>query len=402
MEKSSQGNERNSGIVLVLGIPGCGKSTFIERIIHEDQTSKIYMISFDKIERLLKRGVIIESKDEVWKEKLANTIEKKKNNHYIIIDLLIGENSTNKAENIKETEKSFDSEAWKHSRLVCHELAKLILEYHKKDYNETIKIILDDNFLLKSMRKPYYILSHKYNFGYCELKLFCDLQTCIQRNSNRQIEDRVPQEIIEDAATKIENTAHQNHYISHQNSDEPTGETIKNIMVQIDEKLRIPIEYIDEKEQEEAKRKEAELTKSNFIHQLDLKIRVVINSIAKGDKADLIRIFPSGDIQDPNKLKSLISFFSDFKNYFLESVTISLNLEHIKLEDAIVVIKKQKFFKSIKKELDSRKINFDKAHDLVLEKLAEISKTCLKNEKSYELYTNVYIEQIHNIIVSPQ
>ena len=161
------------GLVLIYGIPGSGKSYFSNEIIKNfpnfRQNLIIYM-ELDEIEFFTNR---CKSNDEeflrefeIYFKKLSSdsklikideflqTVEKKE---------VLQHEKNSMIKDVKNNEIQtyfFENKIWKYSRDLSLRLCEKILEFEEKT-NQSFIIIIDDNFLLKSMRKKYYQLCNK-------------------------------------------------------------------------------------------------------------------------------------------------------------------------------------------------------------------------------------------------
>jgi len=65
----------------------------------------------------------------------------------------------------------YDGTTWKLARSLARTLCENLVASIQNQKEKEIKalIILDDNFLLQSMRKPYYNIGATYSTGFCEI-----------------------------------------------------------------------------------------------------------------------------------------------------------------------------------------------------------------------------------------
>ena len=137
------------GLVLIYGIPGSGKSYFANEIIKDfpnfRQNLIIYM-ELDEIEFFTSR---CKSNDEDFLKEFEIYFKK-----------LSSDSKLKDAKNNEIQNYFFDNKIWKYSRDLSLRLCEKILEFEEKT-NQSFIIIIDDNFLLKSMRKKYYQLCNK-------------------------------------------------------------------------------------------------------------------------------------------------------------------------------------------------------------------------------------------------
>lgn len=79
--------------------------------------------------------------------------------------------------------------------------AYFMIEPSEKDsYNSVQKffvlIIMDDNFLLRSMRKRYFQLARSNEFGFVQVSLQVPLRVSQARNKNRRLSKRIPLDVV--------------------------------------------------------------------------------------------------------------------------------------------------------------------------------------------------------------
>jgi len=165
-------------VCCLVGLPGCGKSTFA-RSIRDLQATESYFSQFDDI-------FIIEY-DAITKDELLTT------NSELLSDELV---------------------AWRQSRLTALELLKNILTTQftgGRNTSSSSLIIMDDNFHLRSMRRDVYRSCQEFvkSFphaivGFFILHFNTPLEQCLERNDSRSGTDRIPHDVINRMATILE------------------------------------------------------------------------------------------------------------------------------------------------------------------------------------------------------
>jgi tRNA uridine 5-carbamoylmethylation protein Kti12 len=179
---------RNAVVLLVCGLPGCGKSTLVNAILRADGTSKTsseMTMAVDHIEY-----------DEIYHE-IRNAIEK--------VDSDIKTETDTPRQHLefddnKDTMESAEGRiAWQKSRVVALQRVKQWLSLsHRYDSTPTTRVLLlDDNFFLKSMRKQVYRMccnfkqehrsSEVMNLYFGIIHLHASLSVCLQRNAQRPV-----------------------------------------------------------------------------------------------------------------------------------------------------------------------------------------------------------------------
>ncbi len=161
-------NEKNIFVLLIGGIPGGGKTYLSNKIISEyKDIYEIKYLNFDLIENINKDNYL--------------QYQQMRNDYLLKI------------------QEIFDNEI------------NISTKNNNNNNNKSLLIILDDNFFLKSMRKKIYnaILdkiyqnnnndknnNNIYNIYYVEILLKVDINYCLKMNSNRNENQKIPNDII--------------------------------------------------------------------------------------------------------------------------------------------------------------------------------------------------------------
>ncbi|EGC32015.1 hypothetical protein DICPUDRAFT_156071 [Dictyostelium purpureum] len=241
-------NEQIVNLLLILiGLPACGKTTFSKTLIEYlysnkinlidnnnltsniDQQINIYHLEYDEIFKLICKKIDNNNSLENWKptrlevySQILNIINNK-NNKLILLNQILPIKSYKLSNNIDNNNNNSIDNINK---------SKTIINL----------IILDDNMYYKSMRYKYYQLSNSFqNVKYCQIYFKKDIYKSIENNNNRTINN-------------------QNH------------NNFKNINYHSDQ---------DEMVFLLSKEKERNITKNNIIHQFDLQCRKIISDIMK-------------------------------------------------------------------------------------------------------------------------
>jgi len=255
-------------IILLIGLPGSGKTTFCKEFI-------------EKMPKILTA----------------------KNLQISHIELDLVENSLKK-EKPKKTE-NFDSEIWKNSRDFAIQNTEDIIKKAKLEQLCNI-ILVDDNFYYESMRKPYIHLCQKYNIGLIQLVFKISEMEAKTRNLLREKEQQVENVVIERMSQKIEYPC------------ENIATNIKCVEITKDNNWENLAKIIDFafynsvkdliKESEELKEKDRKICKENIIHQIELSIRQEIGNVMKKmskedakNKGKLISKMKENFMEDVNK-----------------------------------------------------------------------------------------------------
>jgi Predicted nucleotide kinase len=372
-----------SGILLVCGIPGSGKTYLTNKISQSIGKKRILRINFDKVEKWCRNlPYLVDNSSQITK--IGLPILERSIIHEL--DLL----SSLDGKKIDDSEE-FKPEAWKISRKLCYDMVKNFLELFSQGSEDPFIIILDDNFLLKSMRKPYYILSWEYKTGFCELHIQADLNTSLYRNGNRPSQDRIPEDIIIDSYNKFEDFLAKEHGLIFDNNsieDEDNNTTTKlnDLCYKIAKIFAINVKYNDENLTLEQRKEHAEINKKNFIHQLDLRIRTIVNLYAQANSQELRRIsqdrIPLLELTkffEMTNIRSKLSFLSQLKSLFLEIVSFiyskkieetTLSKSTKKREDLQIQLNKSQ--KAIAKEVKEKEFSYLEFCDQIISKLENI------------------------------
>ncbi|CAJ1365384.1 unnamed protein product [Effrenium voratum] len=148
-----------SCLLLVCGLPGCGKSTFCKELVARggeeswQGTSRWIHFCYDEVERTLRTD-----------------------------------------------ESQFDPETWQAARAkISGDVAALL-----DNSDGRIVIVLDDNMYYRSMRKRWYHLCRDRGCAYHQVFLQAPLDVCLERNQRRDLVARVPKFSIEHMAEAFE------------------------------------------------------------------------------------------------------------------------------------------------------------------------------------------------------
>ncbi|KAJ5068305.1 l-seryl-tRNA(sec) kinase [Anaeramoeba ignava] len=203
--------------ILILGIPATGKSTLTNHIIQNFHKTfsqiyqkfdifqnknfkiKIHKISYDeninqnikfenskKICAIPKKESQINTSKITWKQARNELFEKIKN--YI-----------EKDEN-ENSEKFFQDRNFKSIEFNIESQEKQT----QRDSHTFNFFIIDDNFYLRSMRKQYYKFSTKIGYSFIQIFINTDITKTIEFNSKRDMNQRVPDEVILEMEEKFQ------------------------------------------------------------------------------------------------------------------------------------------------------------------------------------------------------
>jgi tRNA uridine 5-carbamoylmethylation protein Kti12 len=271
-------SESIASVCCLVGLPGCGKSTFA-RSIRDLLATESYFSQFNDI-------VIIEY-DAIMKNELLTNSE-------LLSEELI---------------------AWRQSRMTALEILNntLIKKFTGGDGNTSSSslIIMDDNFHLRSMRRDVYrscqeivkIFPHAI-VGFSILYFNTPLEQCLERNDSRSGTDRIPNDVIHRMATILEppndkkaNASFEQFHVSINNSDELFSTDTKErndvlklmnecITNSIQSPIRPKIELSEEEiaQVEQQRMHDREETINCKIQRIDQLLRKLVSAVCRIDK----------------------------------------------------------------------------------------------------------------------
>eukprot|EP00933_Yihiella_yeosuensis_P041726 TRINITY_DN3612_c1_g5_i2.p1 TRINITY_DN3612_c1_g5~~TRINITY_DN3612_c1_g5_i2.p1 ORF type:complete len:327 (-),score=73.61 TRINITY_DN3612_c1_g5_i2:187-1167(-) len=163
-------NQPTCCLLLVCGLPGCGKSTFCKSLIARAEQEKQLLGACQ------------------WRHLCYDEVEME----------LRGQGSTH-----------FDPDTWRESRVKAAQAIAEIFENHEKsneslDEKERLIVLLDDNMYYRSMRKQWYHFARKKGYIYRQVFLESPKQVCLERNRGRPASGQVPDFSIEHMAEVFE------------------------------------------------------------------------------------------------------------------------------------------------------------------------------------------------------
>jgi len=129
-------------------------------------------------------------------------------------------------------------------------------------------IILDDNFLLQSMRKPYYNLGALFKTGFAELAFKVLFETSLRRNGSRKENIQVPKEVITSALEKYQITKYVDNLIEVENDvdNKWDEESLKALVAKIEEKMAKKLEKKDDELSNEEKLRLGSVNVESLLH----------------------------------------------------------------------------------------------------------------------------------------
>eukprot|EP00927_Polykrikos_kofoidii_P074270 TRINITY_DN70256_c0_g1_i1.p1 TRINITY_DN70256_c0_g1~~TRINITY_DN70256_c0_g1_i1.p1 ORF type:complete len:373 (+),score=55.52 TRINITY_DN70256_c0_g1_i1:127-1245(+) len=171
---SEQGNlpetsdvEAEVCLLLVCGLPGCGKTSFCRAIV--EKFASLRQASFDC------QHVCYDDLEVECRVALSNSGDK------------------------------FDPAAWRLSRKKAVDVVRECVTKRSNDRTTSrLVLILDDNMYYRSMRRNWYHLAIENRFAFRQVFLQASVQTCLERNSGRPPISQVPEFSIRHMAEVFE------------------------------------------------------------------------------------------------------------------------------------------------------------------------------------------------------
>ncbi|XP_060624569.2 L-seryl-tRNA(Sec) kinase isoform X2 [Anolis sagrei] len=154
-----------------------------------------------------------------------------------------------------------------------------------------IYFVLDDNFYYRSMRYEVYQLARQYTLGFCQLFLDCQVEVCLERNSQRK--QPLPEETIHAMAQKIEC---------------PNPENLQMLDL-LSAALENPVKPLEENT--ELKEMDRAICATSALHQADQAVRRIVSQTMKNAKDNNVAL---------HELKSLAEELNRLKLEFLEGL----------------------------------------------------------------------------------
>jgi len=237
-------------LVILMGLPGSGKSTFAKILQENLKRHCVLQIEYDQL-------IPIEQQKQFASE----------------ID----------------TSCSSDAQNWKQER-------KSILEnidsYLNGDQVSTFKpnsinreenshvLIIDDNNYYGSMRYEYYQIARKHQIGFCQFYLDAEVDLAKSLNKSRDESKRIPEEVIEKMASKLEapdplkNSWEQFSFQIPVKNIENLKDYLEMSLNMIEMTLENPVKPLEDKTEE--KDKDRAKCTASVIHQTDKCLRKIV------------------------------------------------------------------------------------------------------------------------------
>eukprot|EP01017_Pseudomicrothorax_dubius_P009972 TRINITY_DN1349_c0_g4_i3.p1 TRINITY_DN1349_c0_g4~~TRINITY_DN1349_c0_g4_i3.p1 ORF type:complete len:380 (+),score=71.35 TRINITY_DN1349_c0_g4_i3:804-1943(+) len=266
---------RRSGIVLVYGIPGAGKTTVLNHLVlceelwrREWNVDKIVLIRVDYLELLCKEDMT-EEMIAITSENLFKAILSQ-STPVVQLQSIIEELSGCKAQAF---EGKFQPERWKNARKLAEMLVqKLLLKLGDLSGRREL-ILIEDTFLLRSMRKAYLSMCRSLDMRYAELCLTLPLEKALSRIEQRNEKYySLTKDVLEASFLKLETSEGCPFY--HQVDGETfwSEEIISKFLAEFQPKWIILPKIVAD-DDIEAKELQRSKTRESLFHHLDLSLR---------------------------------------------------------------------------------------------------------------------------------
>jgi tRNA uridine 5-carbamoylmethylation protein Kti12 len=186
LPRFGQNAKYNICLATLVGIPGAGKTTFVEKLKELDRT---HQLIFSIVHICYDDFILIDDNFEAfgmklfkWQRKVMLKFVKRLLRVY--------------------TAKKCQSKLYAQARsLLKNERIKLTSANTTKN---NILFIIDDNMYYRSMRNEYVNICRQLQVGYFQIFFDCGLDVALERNSNRSNKTPLPDEVIRRMSEKLE------------------------------------------------------------------------------------------------------------------------------------------------------------------------------------------------------
>lgn len=286
----------NNIVLLVLsGLPASGKSGLCKLLKqneneHKDGTWTCVHIEYDKllppeVEQILvlKAEEQITSAWKQYREQITSCVD------VLLLHLLKFYHDCTTNIQTEPKPKNVEDKLWDtFVAMVIHDLHTL----DKGHEGHGICIVIDDNMYYRSMRYTYYQLARKYEVGFCQVHMQCDVKEACRRNVAREM--AVVAGVIEDMANKMEipdpfKHSWEKYFLIYKPQEE-----INSIAKLLNEAQIDPVKRVDDID-EESQVYDRIVCSESFIHQADQILRKLISENMAAATKDLNR--PKNEIR---------------------------------------------------------------------------------------------------------
>ncbi|XP_075226408.1 phosphoseryl tRNA kinase [Lycorma delicatula] len=321
-------NNKNICLILLIGIPGCGK-TYLTNFLVNHLSKNMFSSNSKYFSNLCVIPVSYDDYISYHTDSNVMSWKQRRTDVFIGVEEFILY--------FKGYKNSLNSKLYVNNNYCT-------------DNKDNMFIIIDDNMYYKSMRYEYYKLARKYEISFCQIYLEASLDKALEYNKKRDGVSIVPEQIIIKMNELIEkpNTSN-NSWEQHSltipafiNFDEYLVlNQLYNIILSALESPVKDVIITSYENYEESKR----ITNCNLVHQVDVKLRNIIGNYIKqvkhnnsqiryiadcvnNKRVQLLKDLKSGIFTVPPNIISLLlsSSRSDehnkcLNNYFLDILT---------------------------------------------------------------------------------
>ncbi|XP_071169295.1 L-seryl-tRNA(Sec) kinase-like isoform X1 [Mytilus edulis] len=302
----TQSSKSSKCLVVLSGIPGCGKSTlakllydklggiYVEEQSTHVKSSKCFDVIVVSYDELIPENIPLDAKSQqTWKEYREEIA--------FCIDYLV--NKEISLANLTKPPPGVNDALWgKFYAIVRRQITSA----------ESVVIVLDDNMYYTSMRHKYFQIARKYTCGFCQLHLACNIQTALERNLKRS--QPITEDVIVAMATKIEppNT-HINSWETNSiviNTESNIESQLPRIMSLVNTAMLNPVQPIEETDPM-ITAESRQICSSNVIHQSDQILRKIVSHKMSNLK---------GIAEDKSTLQQLSKKYIDIRKTCLDKI----------------------------------------------------------------------------------
>ncbi|RWS08024.1 L-seryl-tRNA(Sec) kinase-like protein [Dinothrombium tinctorium] len=253
-------------ILLVIGLPAAGKTTFVERFADHFRLNcaqiGLLIVAFDEIIPFEQQKAIIFNENG-WKttrKLLLNACE-------LFIRFVFNDFIEKELhfKNEKE-EQIFKKIADRNQHLFACQSSKFLL-------------LIEDNFYLRSMRYEWFKFAKQFRLAFAQIMIDSNLNTCFARNETRV--ESVPNEVISKMFAKLEKPNSEKYVWEKESlilseNENDYEYSLENILTFVSNAMNNADFPLDQTDDIEVKLNSQRVNNENFVHQLDCFLRKLI------------------------------------------------------------------------------------------------------------------------------